>query len=635
MGEEDGMDLHNESYLLGCNYWASHAGTHMWRQWDEGVVEKDFAQLAEMGITTLRVFPIWSDFQPVSMLHAGGGMDYEMVHDENFIDNPLNPEQLINPECFAHFDRLLEMAQSHGMRLIVGLITGWMSGRQFYPPMLEGKNLLTDPAAMYLELKFIDYFVTRYKQHPAIIAWNPGNECNTLGNVNSHEQAWLWLSSIVNAIRKNDSSRPVIAGMHGLTATGIWRIADVADCCDYLTTHPYPLFTPHCDHDFLTSMRSVLHSTTESLFYADLGNKPCIVEEIGSLSPMLGDQDTVALYAKNVLFSTWAHGINGLLWWCAYDQLSLDHAPYQWWGCERELGLIQENGMPKKLTDSIRQFRAFLNAFPYAQLPKRQQDAVCLLSQDQDQWGVAYSAFILAKQAGIDISFAYENQPLQDKPLYILPSVKGLAVIKKRYFDRLLNKVRAGASLLITSDGGLLPGFEELCGVVSKGRQSSVSQSVLMSNIALPRLGFQSMRLEATTAKVLAADEYGCPVFTVNTYGSGKVYFLDMPLENALCDKNGICDEVAPPYYEFYRMAAASVLRTRVQKNCPWIGLTEHSLSETETLVLAINYSAQTVSDAITLPEGWSVDRVLHGNLKQELISIEPADICIFVLKRL
>ena len=26
-------------YFVGCNYWASHAGTNMWRNWDEASVD--------------------------------------------------------------------------------------------------------------------------------------------------------------------------------------------------------------------------------------------------------------------------------------------------------------------------------------------------------------------------------------------------------------------------------------------------------------------------------------------------------------------------------------------------------------------------------------------------------------------
>ena len=39
-----------DGFALGCNYWASHAGTEMWRRWDADVVEKDFAALEAHGV---------------------------------------------------------------------------------------------------------------------------------------------------------------------------------------------------------------------------------------------------------------------------------------------------------------------------------------------------------------------------------------------------------------------------------------------------------------------------------------------------------------------------------------------------------------------------------------------------------
>ena len=34
-------------FSVGCNYWASHAGMYMWRNWDAKQVEKDLDKLAE------------------------------------------------------------------------------------------------------------------------------------------------------------------------------------------------------------------------------------------------------------------------------------------------------------------------------------------------------------------------------------------------------------------------------------------------------------------------------------------------------------------------------------------------------------------------------------------------------------
>ena len=68
-------------FLVGCNYWASHAGCFMWQQWDESVVREDMATLAKGGMNCLRVFPLWPDFQPVIPVYGGGGslLDYTMT----------------------------------------------------------------------------------------------------------------------------------------------------------------------------------------------------------------------------------------------------------------------------------------------------------------------------------------------------------------------------------------------------------------------------------------------------------------------------------------------------------------------------------------------------------------------------
>ena len=57
-----------KGFLLGCNYLASHAAIFMWRDWRPDIVEADFLALSKHGMNTLRVFPVWSDFQPITPL---------------------------------------------------------------------------------------------------------------------------------------------------------------------------------------------------------------------------------------------------------------------------------------------------------------------------------------------------------------------------------------------------------------------------------------------------------------------------------------------------------------------------------------------------------------------------------------
>jgi len=73
------------NFVVGCNYWASNAGTHMWRDFQPDIIEKDFKQLSENGIKVLRVFPLWPDFQPIYQIYAGQGSKKYI----SFKDEPL------------------------------------------------------------------------------------------------------------------------------------------------------------------------------------------------------------------------------------------------------------------------------------------------------------------------------------------------------------------------------------------------------------------------------------------------------------------------------------------------------------------------------------------------------------------
>src|SRR6266508_465486 len=93
-------------------------------------------------------------------------------------------------EALERFQVFADLAEKVGLKLIVGLLTGWMSGRLYVPPALEGVNVLTDPVAMMWETRFVRVFVKRFKDHPALAAWDLGNECNVMAPVTDPAAAW-------------------------------------------------------------------------------------------------------------------------------------------------------------------------------------------------------------------------------------------------------------------------------------------------------------------------------------------------------------------------------------------------------------------------------------------------------------
>jgi len=609
------------SFSVGCNYWASHAGTHMWRNWKPEIIEKDFKLLSENGIRLLRVFPLWPDFQPIYQVYSGGGSKKFI----GFKDSPLPPagpgSNGVSEEQLDHFQVMADLAQKYNLRLIVGLVTGWMSGQLYVPPALEGKNILTDPESLMWQQKLVTTFVKRFRDHSAIIGWDFGNECNVMENVDNYAQAYLWSSVISGAIRSEDKTRPVVSGMHGLSVSdnGRWRIVDQAALTDLLTTHPYSLFTPYAGQDAVNSIRTIMHSVAESRLYADIGGKPCLTEETGVLGPMTAGEKEKAAFARTNLFSNWAHDCKGMLWWCGFDQLSLGFSPYSYSAVEQELGLFREDRTPKPVLTEFRNFTSFLDKLPFGTLPPRKTEAVCILTEGQDNWAVAYNTFILAKQAGFDIVFQKSEQELKDAPVYLMPSVKGLDAIFKDSWYKILDKVREGATLYLSLDFVYMPalttplGFEIRSNIQRRGALKFISKA---GNDTLCFDTFAERRLNIDPLKctVLGEEPDGNPAFILSKYGKGKIYLLTFPIESNLATTTGAFDQGMPAWCSIYKIVAREVIDQRIlTQDNTYVGVTEHSLNNDEKVVILINYNSDKATSDFRLREGWKISDCLYG----------------------
>ncbi|MBI2440041.1 MAG: beta-mannanase [Lentisphaerae bacterium] len=642
------------TFIVGCNYWASHAGTAMWSDWRGEIVEQDLAKLTEAGIEVLRVFPLWPDFQPLQRISPR--------HEYRLGEEPLANDELgqagLSATAMTHFAEFTALAERHRLKLIVGLITGWMSGRLFVPRAFERCNVITDPAALMWQVRFVRCFVRHFARSASILAWDLGNECNCMGAVSpdpsrvSREAAWLWTQTITGAIRLEDRARPVVSGMHDLALepradlnNSHWLIQDQAELTDVLTTHPYPIFTPYCALDPLNTLKSCLHATAQTCLYADVGGRPCLAEEVGTLGPMLSSEKIAADYLRANLFSLWAHDGHGLLWWCAFDQGHLAQAPYDWEALERELGLFGAAYRPKAVLGELKRFRKFLDSFPFAALPPRRKEAVCLLSRDQDHWAVAYGAFVLAKQAGFDLEFQYVEQPLISSSLYLLPGIKGTGVMSRRLWLELRQRVQEGATLYISYDDGFLSEFEEVTGLTVETREQRRAGKFRFQagsgrgRTELTMRGGMRLALASTRAEVLGAETDGNPVFCRAAYGKGAVYFLGFAMEQELTTRPGaFYGTTAEPCWKIYQALAKAACAERIaSKTQPQVGLTEHSFDERQRLIIAINYAPEPARESFSLCKGWKVAKVLYGEFSdpdRATATIKPNDAMVFQVAR-
>lgn len=593
------------TFFVGCNYWASNAGAHMWHEWRPDVVEEDLKRLSAYGLNVLRVFPLWSDFQPIRMHTAFQQQPREVRLGEQALPETEAGQAGVSEAMLERFRFLLDTAEKYGLKLIVGLVTGWMSGRMFVPEMLQGRNVLTDPLAIKWQIKFVRFMVRTFRSHPAIAAWDLGNECNCMGEVPDTESFYCWMAAISLAIRAEDAAHPVISGMHGVRIEGMQTPRDQGELTDVLTTHPYPLFTPHCDTDPINRMKSALHAAAESRYCADLSGKPCFAEEVGCLGPMIAADEIAADYATASMFTLWAHDCHGFLWWCAYEQLALTDTPYDWDAVERELGMFHLDMSPKPIVSAMKQFHRFTEE--NGKLPPNLTDAVCILTRGQDTWAAAYGSFILAKKAHMDLRFADAEHALPDANVYMLPSIKGTSALPRRTCVELLERVKKGATLYLSLDDCLLSAFDKLTGTRVLTRCAALgTDTVHFAGVDFALDASRRICTEPCGAQVLAANDKGDGVFSVHQLGEGRVYCLHYPIETTLAVCPAAADgPAAQPLERFYQEMGLRSAAHAADIDLPTVGLTEHVLSANERLLVVVNYEPFEQTACLSLKDGW------------------------------
>jgi len=635
------------NFVVGCNYWASHAGTAMWRDWNEEIVREDFKKMAAIGLQLIRVFPLWPDFQPLQLLRGDHGCEKELRLGEQPLSHDDAGRAGVDPVMIERFRIMADIAAAAGLKLSVGLVTGWMSGRLFVPPAFEGKNVLNDPLVIKWQVRFVRYFVRTFKNHPAIAAWGPGNECNCMAPVKNREDAWNWMNAICGAVRQEDATRPIISGMHSLLPAADarmsaipWTIQDQGELSDMLTTHPYPEFTPYAKLDPINCLRNAFHATAESRMYGDIGGKPCICEEIGTLAAMLAGEKVKAAYARNVMFNLWAHDCHGFVWWCGFDQVHLEHAPYDWTAVERELGLFRQDGSPKPVAEAINNFREVLNGMPFKSLPPRRRDAVCILSEGQDAWASAWGSFILAKQAGIDFDFCFSHDALPESDLYLVPGLSSSESFSRHHWQALIDRVENhGATLYASLDDGLVVPFNQVFGVESQYREVRDAAAQIDWNGQTFAINTPyRYRLELEGADVLAAEADGNPAFIRCRRGKGTVYLLTAAMEKHLTKTPGAFHRAdALPFYRFYQEIAGRerLGRRLIRPTDALVTVTEHPVSANEAVVVLVNNQPDAVETAFHSAPEWQIAATLYGKRPENRqLSFNGNDAMVLLLQR-
>lgn len=627
-------------FFVGINYWDSKNAIKMWEFFDEEVIRNDLKKIKECGITVLRVFPLWSLFQPLSALNSPNGVYEYAIGGERLPDTDAGKAGVSEEMC-NRFARFCEIAKEFDLKLIVALLTGQMSFGLFVPPALARLNPITDAEAVRWEIRYIKYFVNRFKCYKSIVAWNPGNEVCALapsGSVTKN-QFFVWCNTIADAIKSSDNKRPIISGMPASNIeNGIGNYKDIGEVFDINTAHVYNIFdTPY---DSVNSIRSVFDSVFKCKISEGISKKPAFLEEFGATGYQNCSPKSEAEYYRASLFACLSNDCHGLMYWCAFDQGKYDYAPYDWNTIGSNYGFFDKDGNPKPIVREQLKFNEILSKLP-TDFPKQKEDSVILLPRDDvpNILSKARTSYILALQAGLHPTFSYALDEIPDSQIYIFPSLASLKTITKYRWDSLLEKVYNGSILYISLQSALFRDLSEIMGIEFEERFFELkTDAIKLDDIEYPITYDCQHQIINHDSFIIATSDGGEPVYFKRNYGKGAIYLLTLPIETYLSTRHKeFNDYNLPDYSEFYKKFANDItINNIVSTNDRYLLTTQHFSKENEVYVTVVNYGRKFIESKIQINPQFHVAEYYGGNYTSEnnQVSLDANDGMIFKLVR-
>ena len=346
-----------EPFELGVNYWPRRRAMYMWREWDLGEVRDELAQIAGIGLDTVRVFALTEDFLPQPLTVAA-----DMV---------------------ARLVSVAGAAKDVGLKVVPTLIVLNMSGHIWWPRwMLDAHgrraDLFSDPTNLRSQALLVETCARALAGDDAIRAFDLANEIDDAQRPQSRDAGWLWASLLANTIRRAAPGTSIQIGAHlpSLTAANNMRVDDLASIADEDVMHAYPLYCQAARSfldpalvPFACALTVGLSGSGRAALMQEFGlctaspgdaGHTFVDDFLGQSRPQyLASEDEAAEYYEAVLAGLVGTGAAGAYAWCYgdYDSRLFDRPPLATAVRERTFGLVRADGREKPAAAVFRQFR--------------------------------------------------------------------------------------------------------------------------------------------------------------------------------------------------------------------------------------------------------------------------------------
>ncbi|MFN2528659.1 MAG: hypothetical protein ABR584_08070, partial [Candidatus Baltobacteraceae bacterium] len=269
-------------FQTGINYWPRRSAMYMWSRFDLGEIREDALRIRALGLHAVRFFLDWEDFQP-------------------------EPAR-IDTTMLQRLRNVMDVWHDAGLLAMPTLFTGHMSGVNFIP------SWALDPKTPHGRFRTItrgepssfgigDFYTgdllnaqvlhvrevgRALKDHPALFAWDLGNEFTNMREPASIEEVNIWSARLSEELQ-SASGKGVTGGTHGEDITRERNIRPSGICKPWIfpTMHGYSVYSAFArnrlDPDVVPFLSQIMSSCTHrAVLFSEFGNPTC---KPGTVSP--------------------------------------------------------------------------------------------------------------------------------------------------------------------------------------------------------------------------------------------------------------------------------------------------------------------------------------------------------------
>ncbi|KAJ0334330.1 hypothetical protein COL5a_000383 [Colletotrichum fioriniae] len=264
----------------------------------------------------LKIFRVWG-FNDVNAVPSGNQVWYQHLSASGSQINT-------GANGLQRLDAVVSAAEKKGVKLIIPFVNHWddYGGMNAYVKAFGGskETWYTNTQAQTQYKAYIQAVISRYKNSPAILAWELANEPRCKGC--STDVIFQWAQATSQFVKSLDANHMVTLGDEGMGLPGDgsypYQYGEGTDfvknlgikTLDFGTFHMYP---DHWSVDLKTWSPGWIKSHGEACAKA---GKPCLFEEYGSLSDHCGIEGPWQQVSRT------APGLGADLFWQWGDQLS-------------------------------------------------------------------------------------------------------------------------------------------------------------------------------------------------------------------------------------------------------------------------------------------------------------------------